>query len=173
MPSQSPGDLPNPGLKPASPMSPALASGFFTTSATWEAVRPISRRQSRACALNGVGRDGRKYPRGIQDSRGLNSATHWCHSLCICVCSAAQNAGKSPSCFTGSWMSCSYWLSGRTPLILQRARSLAVRSASWFDCRLVPVTAPSGGGLAWQMEGSSEHREAQDSGVWSSHPTST
>ena len=154
-------------------MSPALASGFFTTSATWEAVRPISRRQSRPCALNGVGRDGRKYPRGIQDSRGLNSATHWCHSLCICVCSAAQNAGKSPSCFTGSWMSCSYWLSGCAPLILQRARLLTVRSASWFDCRLVPVTAPSGGGLAWQMEGSSEHREAQDSGVWSSHPTST
>ena len=32
-----PGDLPNPGIKPASLMSPALAGGFFTTSATWEA----------------------------------------------------------------------------------------------------------------------------------------
>ena len=33
----SPGDRPNPGVKPVSPASPALAGGFFTTSATWEA----------------------------------------------------------------------------------------------------------------------------------------
>ena len=33
----SPGDLPNPGIKPEPPMSPALACGFLTTSATWEA----------------------------------------------------------------------------------------------------------------------------------------
>ena len=32
-----PGDLPDPGIKPVSLMSPALAGGFFTTSATWEA----------------------------------------------------------------------------------------------------------------------------------------
>ena len=32
-----PWDLPDPGIKPASLMSPALASGFFTTSTTWEA----------------------------------------------------------------------------------------------------------------------------------------
>ena len=31
------GDLPNPGIELASLMSPALAGGFFTTSATWEA----------------------------------------------------------------------------------------------------------------------------------------
>ena len=31
-----PGDLYNPGIKPLSPASPALAGGFFTTSATWE-----------------------------------------------------------------------------------------------------------------------------------------
>ena len=29
--------LPNPGIKPATLMSPALAGQFFTTSATWEA----------------------------------------------------------------------------------------------------------------------------------------
>ena len=33
----SPGDLPDPGIKPAPLTSPALARGFFTTSATWEA----------------------------------------------------------------------------------------------------------------------------------------
>ena len=31
------GDLPDPGIEPMSLMSPALAGGFFTTSATWEA----------------------------------------------------------------------------------------------------------------------------------------
>ena len=34
----SPGDLPDPGIKPASLTSPALAGGFFTTSTTWEAL---------------------------------------------------------------------------------------------------------------------------------------
>ena len=37
LPSPPPGDLPNPGIEPTSLMSPALASGFFTTTATWEA----------------------------------------------------------------------------------------------------------------------------------------
>ena len=32
-----PGDLPNPGLKPISLTSPALAGVFFTTSTKWEA----------------------------------------------------------------------------------------------------------------------------------------
>ena len=32
------GDLPNPGIEPASLTSLALASGFFTTSSTWEAL---------------------------------------------------------------------------------------------------------------------------------------
>ena len=41
LPCPPPGDLPNPGIKPVSLKSPALADGFFTTSATWEAqVKP-------------------------------------------------------------------------------------------------------------------------------------
>ena len=32
------GDLPDPGIEPASLMSPALAGRFFTTSAPWEAL---------------------------------------------------------------------------------------------------------------------------------------
>ena len=35
LPFPSPGDLPDPGIKPA---SPALAAGFFTTSTSWEAL---------------------------------------------------------------------------------------------------------------------------------------
>ena len=38
-PVPSPWDLPNSGMEPASFMSPELAGGFFTTSATWEAHR--------------------------------------------------------------------------------------------------------------------------------------
>ena len=37
LPCLPPGDLPNPGIKPTSLPSPALAGRFFTTSATWEA----------------------------------------------------------------------------------------------------------------------------------------
>ena len=39
-----PGDLSHPGIEPASLMSPALADGFFTTSAAWEA--PIMNMQN-------------------------------------------------------------------------------------------------------------------------------
>ena len=40
LPYPPPEDLPDPGIKPASPKSPALAGGFFTSSTTWEA--PVS-----------------------------------------------------------------------------------------------------------------------------------
>ena len=41
LPCPPPGNLPNPGIKPTSLTSPALAGGFFTTSATWEAQNTI------------------------------------------------------------------------------------------------------------------------------------
>ena len=37
----SPGDLPDPGIELASLATPASASGFFTTRATWEALLEI------------------------------------------------------------------------------------------------------------------------------------
>ena len=37
LPCPPPGDLTDPGIGPKSLVSPALAGGFFTTSATWEA----------------------------------------------------------------------------------------------------------------------------------------
>ena len=37
LPSPPPGDLPEPGIKPVSLKSPALAGVLFTTSTTWEA----------------------------------------------------------------------------------------------------------------------------------------
>ena len=38
LPCRPPGDLPDPGIKPTSLMSPALAAGFFTISVTWKAL---------------------------------------------------------------------------------------------------------------------------------------
>ena len=43
LPSPPPGDLPDLGIKPASLMSPALADGFITTRATWEALSILIR----------------------------------------------------------------------------------------------------------------------------------
>ena len=37
LPGPPPGDLPDSGIEPTSLMSPALAGGFLTASATWEA----------------------------------------------------------------------------------------------------------------------------------------
>ena len=37
------GDLPDPGIEPASLVSPSLAGGFFSISATWEALRVSGR----------------------------------------------------------------------------------------------------------------------------------
>src|SRR5574337_279926 len=38
LPFPTPGDLPDPGIEPTSLASPALAGGFFTTRAAWEAI---------------------------------------------------------------------------------------------------------------------------------------
>ena len=37
LPFPTPGDLPDPGIKPMFLMSPVLAGGFFSTSITWKA----------------------------------------------------------------------------------------------------------------------------------------
>ena len=42
LPCPSAGELPDPGIEPASPGSPALAGGFFTTSASWKPSVPFS-----------------------------------------------------------------------------------------------------------------------------------
>ena len=38
LPFPSPGDLPDPGIKPKVLISPSLTGGFFISSATWEAL---------------------------------------------------------------------------------------------------------------------------------------
>ena len=43
LPFPPPGDLPDSGIEPVSPESPALVGGFFTSSATWEIIVFLSR----------------------------------------------------------------------------------------------------------------------------------
>ena len=43
LPCPPPGDLPNLGIKPTSPTSPALTGRFFTASTTWEAPGSFQR----------------------------------------------------------------------------------------------------------------------------------
>ena len=47
LPCRLPGDFPDPGIEPLSLMSPALAGGFFTTSATWRSPMGKVRRYKR------------------------------------------------------------------------------------------------------------------------------
>ena len=47
LPCPLPGDLLDPGIKPSSLMSPALADGFFTTNVTWEIE--FKTKQSKYC----------------------------------------------------------------------------------------------------------------------------
>ena len=52
LPFPSPGDLPDPGIENASPVSPALAGRFFVCWPTWEAnLRTTTRRISRRMEL--------------------------------------------------------------------------------------------------------------------------
>ena len=70
MPSPPPGGLPGPGAEPRSPASPALAGGFFTTSATWKldlwwktAYRPDEALQTKSIAKG-------RSPVGTADAPG-------------------------------------------------------------------------------------------------------
>ena len=44
LPFPSPEDLPDPGIKPLSPMFPALAGGSFTTNTTWEVLGEMQKK---------------------------------------------------------------------------------------------------------------------------------
>ena len=49
LPCPPPGDPPNPGIRTSSLMSPALAGGFFTTSATWEEPAAAAAKSLQSC----------------------------------------------------------------------------------------------------------------------------
>ena len=68
LPFPPPGDFPDAGIEPA---SPALAGGFFTTSATWEAPRRVTPAHSNGLAVTSM----------IRQSQQL-AALYWLLSVC-------------------------------------------------------------------------------------------
>ena len=90
LPCPPPGELPDPGIKPESLMSPALAGGFFTTSTTWEAPTR--------------GRECNNYPwRSFMSLRQvfcILESTVWRLSVlgCACVSQCVHVYAQKPSC---------------------------------------------------------------------------
>ena len=68
-------DLPNPGIEPTSLKSSALAGGFFTTSATWEALSPSKN--------TGVG--SHSLLQGIFLTQKLNLGLPHCRQILYCL----------------------------------------------------------------------------------------
>ena len=66
------GDLPKPGIEPASLISPVLAGGFFTTSTTWEAPPPPSCSRKQLFS---------SYPSPVLSVIWMQS-----HIISLCVC---------------------------------------------------------------------------------------
>ena len=74
-PCPPPGDLPGPGIEPASLVSPALAGELFTASATWEAQSKMERRQNGVSPVIAGGTEGRKLSTdGVSQPLGLMMA---------------------------------------------------------------------------------------------------
>ena len=63
LPCPPPGDLPNPGIEPTSPASPAVAGRIFAASATWKA------NSSPNCSLQEKESSFKKRPNRILNSR--------------------------------------------------------------------------------------------------------
>ena len=125
LPFSPPGDLPNPGIKPSFLKSPALAGEFFTTSATWEAHRPLgSRENSEHLCLNDVwGIMGIKKPKTVQTagpwidklwpSLGLPGGSDGKESICnIGDLGSIPGLGRSP--WRRKWQPTPLFLSGES-----------------------------------------------------------
>jgi len=72
LPFPSPGDLPDPGIEPASLTSPALVGGFFITSAAWEAQSMGSQRVRRDRATTKL-----YLTAGMHNSRKFSNFLLW------------------------------------------------------------------------------------------------
>ena len=71
LPHAPPGDLPNPGTELTSLTSPTLASRFFTTSATWEALQRLN-----FLPFAGKGKNSEISHRDVQGQEEVARAMH-------------------------------------------------------------------------------------------------
>ena len=96
LPFPSPGD--DPGIEPTSLISPVVAGGFFTTSATWEAQGFLKRLQTLSLSQNCLRTKKHYYFR--------NSLAVWWLGLCLFT---ARGSGSIPGQGTKIPQAVSYW----------------------------------------------------------------
>ena len=89
LPRPLPGDLPDPGIGPRSPVSPALASGFFTVEPPGKPLSQLRWLQTHEIDIGAIHRN---YS-DITSSIFTCMCVHVCLALCktcVCVCSLAE-----------------------------------------------------------------------------------
>ena len=76
-----PGDVPDPGIKPASLLSPALAGELFTTHATWEApsiiLSPLNSHVGDQVKMKNLYQDGLFLGHSTEQLRETSLAVQW------------------------------------------------------------------------------------------------
>ena len=87
LPRPPPEDLPHSGIEPASLRTPALAGGFFTTSATWEAP---GIHMLHFIALQKSG--GSSHQKNKSGNVHACVCVHVCVCVCVCVFTALNPA---------------------------------------------------------------------------------
>ena len=119
MPFPSPGHLPHPGTEPTSLKSPALAGGFFTTSATWEV--PYPQRLGFKLPYSGASTPGflRLFPEILTCKQGHRGAA------LIQKCNRMGPRGPK-----GAWLSPPQAIAGTTHILVARP----LRSADAHSC---------------------------------------
>ena len=99
-PCPPPGDLPDPGIEPRSPVSPALAGGFFTVEPPGKPLSQLRWLQTHEIDIGAIHRD---YS-DVTSSIFTCMCVHVCVALCkTCVCVALQNHHHSSDTVTSPW----------------------------------------------------------------------
>ena len=91
LPCLPPGDLPDPGIKPVSLMTPAVAGGFLTASATWEVLLFIPELLYPSLPAGGIMRH-----------LAYLLITHWCQPA---HCLLSKEVQGACCCQQGHWQS--------------------------------------------------------------------
>ena len=108
LPGPPPGDLPDAGIGSVSLMSSALAGGFFTTGAVWEARGAECKKKKAGCLYRGQEHGNRSIEEGdVKATRSADMKTLLvcfdvvfcitCVCVCVCVCANIVYSGKSCS----------------------------------------------------------------------------
>ena len=116
LPSPPPGDLLNPGIESTSPVAPALAGGFFTTSATREVLNCLFLKGHQSCGIRAHFND--LILPSVQFSHSVVSDSLQPHGLqqARLPCLSSTPGACSNSCPLSQW--CHPTISSCCPLLL-------------------------------------------------------